>query len=456
MMKPQTAMTIGGSDSSAGAGIQADLKAFSALGIHGVTVLTSITVQNTQTVKKIIPTSPEDIKNQIDAVMEDIPITQVKTGLLYQPEIAKIVSSATKKYDWDLIVDPVLTATSGDSLASMNLTEEIKKTLIPISTIITPNIPEAESITHTSISTIEEMKQAAKTIHQIGTKNVIIKGGHLQSKEAYDLLYDGKKYTEINLPRIPHRKAHGSGCTFSALLTGYLAKGHTVQSAFSQAKYALWNMINQGYNIGKGSDVLKITNQTIMHSPQPMPTKNHMDTWIHLSKTIPKILNDLPLSFTPEVGCNIGFALPNAKNRKDVCAIDGRIIRSSCKPKRCGPFRFGVSKHISSIILATMQTYPDHRCAMNIKYTPENLSIIKKTNYAICSFNRKNEPKNISSTMEWGTKTAINKTESCPDFIYDTGGMGKESMIRILGQNPSDVYRKLKQINSIAKKQMKN
>lgn len=446
MMKQKTAMTIGGSDSSAGAGIQADLKSFTALDIHGVTVLTSITVQNTQTVKKIIPMSPEDIKNQIDSVLEDIPVKHVKTGLLYQPSIAKIVSDATKTYNWKLVIDPVLTATSGDSLASTNLIKEIKKTLIPISTIITPNIPEAEALTESAISTVSDMKQAAKTIHQMGSKNVILKGGHLKDKQSYDILYDGKKYTELALPRLPQKKAHGSGCTFSALLTGYLAKGHTVQSAFSQAKYALWNMIQQGYNVGKGSDVLKITHQTITHAPQHLPTQNHIDTWLQLSETIPDIRNDLPLSFTPEVGCNIGFAIPNGKNRKDVCALDGRIIRSSRKPQRCGSIRFGVSKHIASIILATMQTYPDQRCAMNIKYTPENISLIKNTSYTISSFDRENEPKTVSSTMDWGTKTAIEKTNTIPDFIYDTGGIGKEPMIRILGKNPTDVYNKLKQI----------
>jgi len=445
-MNPKTAMTIGGSDSSAGAGIQADLKSFTALGIHGTTVLTSITIQNTQTVKKIIPTTPEDIRNQIETVMEDIPVKHVKTGLLYESSIAKIVSSATKKYNWDLIVDPVLTATSGDSLASTKLTEEIKKTLIPISTIITPNIPEAESVTQNSISTVEEMKQAAKKIYTMGTKYVVLKGGHLENKKEYDILYDGKQFTEISLPKIPNKKAHGSGCTFSALITAYLAKGNNVQSAFTQAKYSLWNMINNGYNIGKGSDVLHITNQTIKNAPQKIQSPTLLETWMHLSKTLHNIVDELPLSFTPEVGSNIGFALPDAKNKNDICALNGRIVRSSNKPQRCGPLRFGSSKHIASIILAVMKTYPNQRCAINIKYTPENLSMIKQTSYRISSFNRINEPENTSSTMDWGTKTAIKKTEICPDCIYDTGGMGKEPMIRILGQNPSDVYRKLKQI----------
>ncbi|MBS3777869.1 MAG: bifunctional hydroxymethylpyrimidine kinase/phosphomethylpyrimidine kinase [Candidatus Thermoplasmatota archaeon] len=450
-MRPLTAMTIGGSDSSAGAGIQADLKSFTALGIHGTTVLTSITVQNTQTVKKIIPTPLKNIKNQIETVMEDIPIKHVKTGLLYQPSIAKIVSNATKKYNWKLIIDPVLTATSGDALASTNLTKEIKKALLPHSTIITPNIPEAEALTESSISTVNDMRQAAKTIHQMGTENVIVKGGHLQDEQAVDILYDGKTFTELSLPRIPYKKAHGSGCTFSALLTGYLAKGCPIQSTFTQSKYALWNMINNGYHVGKGSDVLQITAQTIKDAPQQFPSSAHITTWLHLSEFLNKIIEKLPVSFTPEVGCNIGYAIPEAKTIQDICALNGRIVRSASRIQRCGSLRFGTSKHIASIILAMMKTYPDHRCAMNIKYNIENLSLIKKTPYSFSSFNRTNEPEDVSSTMDWGTQTAIKKAETCPDFIYDTGGIGKEPMIRIIGTNPKNVYEKLSMIISLQK-----
>ncbi len=443
-MKQTVAMTIGGSDPCSGAGIQADLKAFTALGIYGTTVLTCITIQNTQTVKKIIPANPEDIQNQIDSLMEDIPIKHVKTGMLYQPEIAKIVAKATKKYNWHLIVDPVLTATSGDYLATSNLKEEIKKTLLPVSEIITPNIPEAEALTQLSISTINEMKQSAKALQKMGAKNSIIKGGHLKEKQAYDLLYDGKNYIDFFLPKIPQKKAHGSGCSFSALLTGYLAKEHTIPSAFKNAKATLWQMINKGYHIGKGSDVLHITSQSVRDAPYDLFTPEHLKTWRQLSETIDDITNHLPLSLTPEVGSNIGYALPYATTRNDICSIDGRIVRSCKKPLRCGPLRFGSSKHIASIILAAMNSYEETRCAMNIKYTLENLALIQKTSYTISSFDRANEPKNVSSTMDWGTKTALTKQDHCPDFIYDKGAKGKEPMIRILGINPKDVLKKLK------------
>jgi hydroxymethylpyrimidine kinase / phosphomethylpyrimidine kinase / thiamine-phosphate diphosphorylase len=162
-----------------------------------------------------------------------------------------------------------------------------------------------------------------------------------------------------------------------------------------------------------------------------------------LSKILQNILDMLPLSFIPEVGMNIGYALHHAKSKEDICALNGRIIHSITKPQQCGMLQFGASKHIASIILAVMQTNPDIRCAMNIKYSPKNLSLCEKTSYRISSFDRTYEPKDVSSTMEWGTKTAIEQSKTCPDIIYDKGGIGKEPMIRILGKNPEEVYTKL-------------
>jgi hydroxymethylpyrimidine/phosphomethylpyrimidine kinase len=205
----------------------------------------------------------------------------------------------------------------------------------------------------------------------------------------------------------------------------------------------LWNMINNGYHLGKGSDVLSITSNIANNAPYSIQTSEHVNVWLALSKIIPRIINELPLTFIPEVGTNIGFAIKQANSSEDICALNGRIIRSATKAQQCGILQYGASKHIASIILTVMHTYPDIRCAMNIKYSPKNLSRCEKTSYHVSSFNRSDEPKEISSTMEWGTKNALAHSESCPDLIYDDGGIGKEPMIRLLGKNPKDVYTKL-------------
>jgi len=444
-MKPIPVMTIGGSDPSGGAGIQTDIKTFQSLGLHPLSIITCITVQNTQRVKEIAPMSPNLITDQIDMVIEDIPAKYTKTGLLYNPEIAKRVAQAVKKHHLHLIVDPVLTATSGDMLSIEDFQEELKRTVIPCSYAITPNIPEAEALTGLQIKTLEDMKESAKILKQLGPKTIILKGGHLPGKQAHDLLYDGKRYTTIALPKIKNRKAHGSGCTFSALITGNLAKGQSIEDAFSISKTTLWQMINQGYNIGKGSDVLNVTSQTIQDAPPNLPTIDHIDIWLKLYTIISTVINHLPLAFIPEVGCNIGYALPKAKTHRDVCAIDGRIVRTSTGPHRCGPVQFGASKHIASIILASMKIHPHIRSVMNIKYSHETLDVCKKTELSISSFDRSDEPPEVSS-MDWGTTTALKQSKLCPDLIYDTGGMGKEPMIRILGTDPKEIVTKLKMI----------
>lgn len=444
-------MTIGGSDPSGGAGIQTDIKTFQSLGLHPISIITSITIQNTRVVRSVIPLKPCIIQQQIDAIMEDIPVRYVKTGLLHKTTIAKEVADACRKYKWDLIVDPVLAATSGDVLTSLDFEKEIKKILLPISRIITPNIPEAELITNMRIETLEDMKIASQQLYSIGAKNVIVKGGHLSGSTAYDVMFNGKTTTVLSLPKIPNRKVHGSGCTFSALLTGLLAKGLALETAFSQAKYTLWYMIYTGYKIGKGSDVLNVSAMAVQDAPMDLQTQDHVETWMKLYKIVTTLPTILPITFIPEVGCNIGFALSNARTRKDICAIDGRIVRTLTGPHHSGQLRFGASKHIASIILATMQKYPTIRSAMNIKYTPSLLSFCKKAEYTISSFHRDEEPKHALSTMDWGTATALSTVDILPDIIYDIGGMGKEPMIRILGTDPNDVMIKLEKIVDVAK-----
>lgn len=442
-------MTIGGSDPSGGAGIQTDIKAFQSLKLHPISIITCITVQNTRTVKNIIPLQPSIIRNQIETIMEDIPVQYVKTGMIYKVQSAKEIVKEYNKFNWDLIVDPVFSSTSGNSLSSIEYMANFSKTLLPISQIITPNIPEAEALANIHINTLDDMKCAAKKIFTLGAKNVIVKGGHLEGPIAYDVLYNGSAYKVLSLPKLLKKKAHGSGCTFSALLTGFLAKGSSLESAFQQAKRSLWHMIFTGYNIGKGSDVLSVSNTVVQDAPMRFQTVNHFETWKQLYKIVPSVEKRLPIEFIPEVGCNIGYALPNAKTAYNVCAIDGRIVKTAKGPRRCGSFEFGASKHIASVILATMKKHPMNRSAMNIKYSPIILSLCKKLDYKIASFDREAEPAHNVSTMEWGVTNVLNTIDICPDIIYDLGSIGKEPMIRVLGTDPKNVLKKIYNISNL-------
>jgi len=440
--KKKIAMSIAGSDPSSGAGIQADLKAFTTLGVHGTTAMTCITAQNTQQVKTIYKLPVEFIEKQIDVLYEDMQPDAVKTGMLYDEEIVKCVAKRIKQYKMKTVIDPVIVATSGDTLSRENFVNAIKKEILPIAFMVTPNIQEANVLTGKKIKTINDVKKACSKLHKMGAKYVLIKGGHLESRDAEDVLFDGEEFTVFSLPRVPGRLAHGSGCTLSALITGFLALGEKSVEATRKAKYMLWNMINEGYKPGMGPDVLNHFQDTVTDMPSSFPTNEHFNVWLELKTSVDKLISFLPKEYIPEVGVNIGYALPDAKKLEDICAINGRIVKTKDKPVRCGCIDFGVSKHVASIILAAMNFDSDIRCAMNLRYSEKNIEKCKKAGFKIGSFDRTLEPTNAKSTMGWGTSQAIQHLGFIPDIIYDTGGKGKEPMTRILGKTPKDVVKK--------------
>lgn len=230
------ALTIAGSDSGGGAGIQADLKTFAALGVYGMSVLTSITAQNTVRVQGIYDLPPEFVGLQIDSVMADIGADAVKTGMLSNTRIITIVAEKLRRYQVEnLVIDPVMIAKSGDPLLREEAHVTLVHDLFPLAKVVTPNLHEARVLSRLPISNLEQMKEAAKAIHRLGPQNVVVKGGHL-SGESVDLLYNGREFFEFSGPRIETRNTHGTGCTFASAIAAALAKGQDVPSAVRAAK----------------------------------------------------------------------------------------------------------------------------------------------------------------------------------------------------------------------------
>ncbi len=255
-------LTIAGSDSGGGAGIQADLKTFSALGCYGMSVITALTAQNTVAVTGIHQVSQAFIAQQIDAVMEDIGADAVKVGMLHSPEVINIVTERLKHYDVaNIVVDPVMVAKSGDKLLREEAVEALKTVLIPIATLITPNLPEAavllqrptKSITQADIPHLEA---ACKELATLGPQAVLLKGGHLESKQNLDILYSKTNDTlcHFEAERIDTANTHGTGCTLSSAIASQLAKGHSIREAIQRAKEYITQAIKvgAGYRLGSG------------------------------------------------------------------------------------------------------------------------------------------------------------------------------------------------------------
>jgi len=451
-MKQKIALSIAGSDPLGGAGIQADLKAFASLGLHGTTVVTCITAQNTQRVKEMHKLPINVIEKQFDVLLEDFKIDAAKVGMLYDKEIVRCIAKKIKKYNLKSVVDPVMVATSGDALSEENFVTAMKKELLPYAYITTPNIHEAQILSEVKIETIDDVKEACSIIHEMGSQYVLITGGHIEGSFAKDVLFNGKDYAIFSLPKIPDKKTHGSSCTFSSLIAGLLALGEHPNDAVERAKNILWNMICYKYDLGKGTDMLNNSLDVANDTPYSFPTDAHFNTWLELKKSVDALVSLIPREYIPEVGMNIGYAQTNAKTRKDICAIDGRIVKTQDGAMRCGKVCFGSSKHIASIILAAMAFNPNSRCALNIKYSKDNLKDCEKAGFSVGSFDRKYEPSTISSTMEWGTKDAITRLNRIPDVIYDTGATGKEPMIRFLGGAPKDIVDKIRVLSKNLKK----
>lgn len=248
----KTALTIAGSDCSGGAGIQADLKTFSANGVFGMSVIVSVVAENTSRVISVEDISSEMIKNQIDAVFEDIEVDAVKVGMLSSKICMKAVAEKLRQYKPKYtVIDPVMVAKGGHALMKPEALKALKSEIIPLAYVFTPNIPEAEAITGMTIECDSDMREAAEKIYSLGAKNVLIKGGHL-SGDAIDLLYDGKSFFTFTAERINTKNTHGTGCTFSSAITANLANGLILNKAIEKAKAYITTSIKHSLPIGKG------------------------------------------------------------------------------------------------------------------------------------------------------------------------------------------------------------
>ncbi|HEX3038273.1 MAG TPA: bifunctional hydroxymethylpyrimidine kinase/phosphomethylpyrimidine kinase [Oscillospiraceae bacterium] len=245
-------LTIAGSDCSGGAGIQADLKTFAAHGAYGMSVIVSVVAENTSRVISVQDMAPRIIADQMDAVFEDIKVDGVKIGMLSGSEQMKTVAEKLRCYcPRGIVLDPVMVAKGGCALMHPDALETLKKELLPLAFVLTPNIPEAEAITGMKIQTIEHRKAAAVCLHQMGPQHILIKGGHLEG-DAEDILYDGKTFYSFKTERIKTKNTHGTGCTLSSAIAANFANGMDVPNAVQAAKDYITTAIQHALPIGKG------------------------------------------------------------------------------------------------------------------------------------------------------------------------------------------------------------
>ncbi|WP_292320728.1 bifunctional hydroxymethylpyrimidine kinase/phosphomethylpyrimidine kinase [Caldisphaera sp.] len=445
------ALTIAGSDSSGGAGIAADLKTFSIMGVHGTLAVTSVTAQNTYEVTGIYDISPLIVRKQIEAIYNDIGIDAAKTGMLSNADIVNEVANTLKSYDFPLVIDPVMISKSGSTLLKEDAIKVLIDKLIPRATVITPNVPEAEKITNIKISNLDDAREAAKIIvEKYGAKAAIIKGGHMMGDFSIDVLYYNGQYKEYKEKRILTNTDHGTGCSFSAAIAANLAKGFDVFESVKIAKIMITQAISYGLPIGKGHGPVN-PNAYMEINYHKYLTYLEMKKALSLMKENEELISKL----IPEISTNIAMALPKFYTRdlQDIIAVPGRIRNFGNKLIFENEPEFGASSHVARALLKYMEFYPDYRSAANIAYNEKIKKVVEKLGYTSSYYDRKYEPIDVKETeggsIPWGITYAINISKKPVDFIYDLGDFGKEPGSFIFGKNATEVIKKMIEVSKL-------
>jgi len=422
------ALTIAGSDSGGGAGIQQDLLVFSAFGVRGLSVLTAITAQTPDAVHAVTPLPPATVHEQLSAVLNHFPVRWAKTGMLFSPETAAIVADTLQEYRVSIVVDPVLRAGVGASLSHEKLADAIKEQLLPVADLITPNAYEAERLTGVAVRDSHSMLQAASRLHEQGAKAVLIKGGHLEGTPTDLLLVDGEIYW------FRHRRIrydiHGLGCTLSAAITALLSLGLDIPQAVGRAERYLRRVIRTP---------LKTPGKRYVTDPLlPLRAAADRARAIHdVRIAVQRIVNNRHhlLPFTPEVGLQICRITYPYATLLDSVAIEGRI-RRGMKRLIVGEIAIGASSHLTRLLLRARRYNTRIRAALNLRYDTRLLAALQQIGLRIEEVDRSKEPADVAkvegASMRWVVDEAVSRKGQLPDVICSFGAVGKEPMTVIL------------------------
>jgi len=426
-------LSIGGSDPSSGAGIQSDIKVFSKLDIHCLTVITAITGQNTSNFGMVEPVSKNILENQLESIITDFKIDGIKIGMVYNSEIIKTLYHHLKKLKIPIVVDPVIKSTTGGMLIEKAAIIDFKKFIIPLATIITPNKFEAEILTKMKINSINTPEKIAKKIQRMGAKNIVITGIKIKNKKISDFVLEkNKKYyiTDKEISKINR----GSGCIHSASVLYSIVKNKNIRKALEFAKKNTFNSIKNSKKIGKG---IAITNMEESNEIKLLNSINEFTKIKNIYKNI------------PECQTNFVYSKQKPKSIKEILGISGRIVKSGEEVIVAGDLVYGGSKHVATALLTVNKKYSKIQSAINIKYKNDTISKIKKLKLTTYDYDRNHEPKNVKnggSTIEWGIKNAIKNSTKPPDIIYHKGDFGKEPMIIVFAETPDIVIKKILKI----------
>ncbi len=411
----RTALTIAGSDSGGGAGIQADLKSFAAVGVHGTSVLTCVTAQNTQAVTSIFPLPVSEVRAQLRAVLDDFDVRGAKTGMLYSADIVAAVAEELRDTDFPLVVDPVMIATVGARLERDDFRDALVERLLNRADLVTPNRHEAERLAGFPVREVGDMERAAREIRGLGARTVLVKGGHVAG-ELVDVFYDGRTVRRFRGFRYS-KELHGAGCTLAASIAGYLALGRSLRASVEAARRRVAMGFLASYRAGHGVEI--INSHVRPHRYEVV--RALADAGPALSRAVPP--RDLPPG-----GLSLTYALPGATGSADVAAWRGPGHMPD----------FGASGDSIRLTLAVLHVNPTFRAAATLKYPAKNAGRLASAGLRVAVLDRGSRPSRI--------ERAIVETGAVPDALVDVREGARTATMYVLGETPAQVVRKVRRI----------
>ncbi|WP_435067773.1 bifunctional hydroxymethylpyrimidine kinase/phosphomethylpyrimidine kinase [Haloplanus sp. C73] len=444
-VSPPVGLTVAGSDSGGGAGIQADLKTMEAHGVFGTSVVTAITAQNTVGVERSHVLPIDEIAAQFGAVQADFDLGAVKTGMLATTPVIDLVTDRVAEMDTPVIVDPVMVSASGDRLLEPDA-EDAYESLISEATLVTPNADEASVLTDVNLTSgpvdREQTRDAGEQLLDMGADAALVKGGHVVDDGDWviDTLVmttaDGdRRVRTFEHPRIDTDATHGSGCTLSSAIAAHLAHGETLGYAVEAGTAFMERAIRYGYDVGGGPG-------PVQHLAALREAADRHQTMTDVAEVVEALVDRDVSRLVPEVGMNVVGATAYAEAVGETAAVEGRITRTLSGVAPNGGVRLGASSHVARFLLAAREFDPDLRFAVNCRFDDETEAATAALDGPVTEYDRADEPEDASGTMGWGARQAFGDVaadDPTPVAVLDRGDVGKEAIIKLVAETPEQL-----------------
>jgi hydroxymethylpyrimidine/phosphomethylpyrimidine kinase len=443
MTRLPVALTIAGSDSGGGAGIQADLKTMEALGTFGTSAVTAVTAQNTTGVRDIQEVDPDVVRAQIDAVVEDFEPRAAKTGMLSATPILEEVADAVATHDLRAVVDPVMVAASGDRLLQEDAEATMRDVVVPEARLVTPNLPEAEILLDRDIGGRKDMEAALGDLLDLGPDAVLLKGGHDQrADQVVDLLHDGEEVRVWEKERVETRSTHGTGCTLSAAVAAGLARGKTLGEAVGEAEALVHRGLEWGLDLGEGPG-------PVHHMADLRYRAALAATMRAVDAAADRLAAADPIPLLPEVGTNLAAAPRYTDEPAEVVGLRGRIVATegadgTARARRSADgVAPAASSHVGGFLAALLEHDRTARACVNVRHGDDVLGAVDELGWETFTIPWDDEPEEVreteGATMPWEAEVAMEGRDEAPDALVDPGRRGKEAMVKIVAGSAQEV-----------------